>query len=410
MQGYFKKIHLLKIRGSVILSSELLHREFYMNGQQKIEEFIPGQWQNRYQYKSFEPTKVNTGWIWEDPRINTQLERATKALGELNAFSLIVPDVDLFIQMHVTKEAQTSSKIEGTQTQLDEAFMPEEQIQPEKRDDWREVQNYIKAMNQAVASLQHLPLSNRLLQETHRTLLSGARGTNKLPGEFRSSQNWIGGSSLSDAAFIPPHYENVTELMGDLELFWHNENIFVPHLIRIAISHYQFETIHPFLDGNGRIGRLLIPLYLISHQILDKPSFYISDFFERNRASYYDALMSVRLRGDLLHWILFFLNGVEETAKRGCAVFREILRLREEMQSKVLGMGKRAELASQCLKLLYTNPIQTAQSIEKELTVSPATATSLLKEFEKQGILVEITGGKRGRMYAFEHYLSIFLK
>ncbi|MDH2924704.1 Fic family protein [Nicoletella semolina] len=379
-----------------------------MTSTQKIEDFIAGKWQNRYQYKSFEPTHINTSWIWEEPKINTMLERATKALGELNAFSLIVPDIDLFIQMHITKEAQTSSKIEGTQTQLDEALMPEEQIQPEKRDDWREVQNYIKAMNQAVDSLKTLPLSNRLLKETHHTLISGTRGREKLPGEFRSSQNWIGGSSLMDAAFIPPHYDNVAELMGDLELFWHNDEIFVPHLIRIAISHYQFETIHPFLDGNGRVGRLLIPLYLISHGVLEKPSFYISDFFERNRASYYDALMAVRLRNDLLHWVLFFLNGVEETAKKGCQTFRQILVLRQEMQAAVMAMGKRAEMADSLLKLLYTQPVQTAQSVEQILDISPSTANTLLKEFEKAGILQEITGNKRSRMYAMIRYLGIF--
>ncbi|MFC5920664.1 Fic family protein [Neisseria weixii] len=379
-----------------------------MTSTQKIENFIAGQWQNRYQYKSFEPTHINTSWIWEEPKINMMLERATKALGELNAFSLIVPDIDLFIQMHITKEAQTSSKIEGTQTQLDEALMPEEQILPEKRDDWREVQNYIKAMNQAVDSLKRLPLSNRLLKETHHTLMSGVRGREKLPGEFRSSQNWIGGSSLMDAAFIPPHYDNVAELMGDLELFWHNDEIFVPHLIRIAISHYQFETIHPFLDGNGRVGRLLIPLYLISHSVLEKPSFYISDFFERNRASYYDALMAVRLRNDLLHWVLFFLNGVEETAKKGCQTFRQILALQQEMQAAVMTMGKRAETADNLLKLLYTQPVQTAQSIEQSLGISPSTANTLLKEFEKAGILQEMTGNKRSRMYAMTRYLDIF--
>lgn len=379
-----------------------------MASTQKIEDFTAGQWQNRYQYKSFEPTHINTSWIWEEPKINTMLERATKALGELNAFSLIVPDIDLFIQMHITKEAQTSSKIEGTQTRLDEALMPEEQIQPEKRDDWREVQNYIKAMNQAVDSLKTLPLSNRLLKETHYTLISGVRGREKLPGEFRSSQNWIGGSGLMDAAFIPPHYDNVAELMGDLELFWHNDEIFVPHLIRIAISHYQFETIHPFLDGNGRVGRLLIPLYLISHGVLEKPSFYISDFFERNRASYYDALMAVRLRNDLLHWVLFFLNGVEETAKKGCQTFRQILALQQEMQVAVMAMGKRAEIADSLLKLLYTQPVQTAQSIEQGLGISPSTANALLKEFEKAGILQEITGNKRSRMYAMTRYLNIF--
>lgn len=374
----------------------------------KIENFKAGTWQKRYQYRSFEPVPVNIPWTWEAPHLNTQLERAIRALGELNAFSLMVPDVDLFIQMHIAKEAQTSSKIEGTQTQLDEALMPEEQILPEKRDDWREVQNYIRAMNEAVSDLQKLPLSNRLLKQTHRTLLSDVRGKEKLPGEFRHSQNWIGGSSLSDAAFIPPAHENVAELMSDLEKFWHNEDIFVPHLIRIAISHYQFETIHPFLDGNGRIGRLMIPLYLISHGILEKPAFYISAFFERHRASYYDALMAVRLRNDLLHWILFFLSGVEETAKHGCAVFRNIMAYRETMQNELLGMGKRAELADRLLKLLYAQPIQTAQHVEKQLDVSAATANTLLREFEKRGILQEITGKQRGRLYVMSRYLAIF--
>lgn len=375
---------------------------------QKIENFQAGVWRERYQYKSFEPTEVNALWIWEEPTINLHLERATKALGELNAFSLIVPDIDLFIQMHITKEAQSSSKIEGTQTQLDEALMPEEQIQPEKRDDWRKVQNYIKAMNQAVNDLKRIPLSNRFLKYTHYALIKGARDEGKLPGEFRTSQNWIGGSNLSDAAFIPPHHENVVELMSDLELFWHNENVAVPHLIRIAISHYQFETIHPFLDGNGRVGRLLIPLYLIGHGVLEKPSFYISDFFERNRASYYDALMAVRLRHDLLHWILFFLNGVEETAKKGCLVFRQILKLQQELQGIAMGMGKRAELAGAFLKILYSNPVQTPKSVQQLLDISPATANSLLKDFESSGILQEITGGKRGRVYAMSRYIDIF--
>lgn len=220
----------------------------------KFETLKAGRWQPRYQYQSFEPVPVNHEWLWEDPAINALLEQATRALGELNAFSLIVPDIDLFIQMHVVKEAQSSSKIEGTQTGIDEALMTEEHIRPEKRDDWREVRNYIESVNTAVSELQSLPLSNRLLKHTHAILMQGVRGEHKQPGEFRSSQNWIGGSSLADATFIPPHHDNVAELMGDLEKFWHNEAIVVPHLIRIAISHYQFETIHPFLDGNGRIG------------------------------------------------------------------------------------------------------------------------------------------------------------
>ncbi len=203
----------------------------------KFETFQAGRWQPRYQCKSFEPVPVNHEWTWEDATINALLEQATRALGELNAFSLIVPDIDLFIEMHVVKEAQTSSKIEGTQTAIDEALMPEDQIRPEKRDDWREVRNYIDAVNLAIDELQRLPLSNRLLKQTHATLMRGVRGEHKLPGEFRASQNWIGGSGLADAAFVPPHHEGVPELMGDLEKFWHNEAVLVPHLVKVRAEY-----------------------------------------------------------------------------------------------------------------------------------------------------------------------------
>lgn len=375
----------------------------------KFESFKSGVLRQRYQYKSFEPVTVNHEWVWEDATINALLEAANRALGELNAFSLIVPDIDLFIEMHVVKEAQTSSRIEGTQTGIDEALMSEEQIQPEKRDDWREVRNYIDAVNTAVAELKNLPLSNRLLKQTHEILMRGVRGEHKQPGEFRASQNWIGGSSLTDAVFIPPHPDGVPDLMGDLEAFWHNEGIVVPHLIRVAISHYQFETIHPFLDGNGRIGRLLIPLYLVSHGLLAKPSLYLSDFFERNRASYYDALMRVRTANDLIHWVRFFLQGVAETATKGREVFRQVLALRTEAEHAVLGLGKRAANARQMLNLLYRKPVVSALDVEKALSVSTPTANALIRDFENLGMLQEITGQQRGRAYAFDRYLRLFV-
>jgi Fic family protein len=375
----------------------------------KFEDFVAGHWYKRYQYKSFEPNSINQEWSWDDPITNTLLESANRALGELNAFSLIVPDIDLFIQMHVVKEAQTSSRIEGTQTAMDEALLPEEQILPEKRDDWHEVQNYVQAVNAAIADLANLPLSNRLLKQTHAVLMQGARGEHKQPGEFRTSQNWIGGSSLKDAAFIPPHQDGVPAYMGDLERFWHNEEINVPHLIRIALSHYQFETIHPFLDGNGRIGRLLIPLYLVSHGLLAKPSLYLSDFFERNRASYYDSLMRVRLSNDVIHWVRFFLQGVAETAVKGRDVFSQVLRLRTKVEHDILTLGKKAPNAKNLLNLLYRKPIVSAGDIEQALDLSTPTVNALIKDFQKLGILSEITGQLRGRVYAFEPYLDLFV-
>ena len=376
----------------------------------KFETFKAGAWTPRYQYKSFEPVLVDHAWIWEDPTINALLESANRALGELNAFSLIVPDIDLFIEMHVVKEAQTSSRIEGTQTGMDEALMTEDQIQPEKRDDWREVRNYVDAVNGAIAELQTLPLSNRLLRKTHEILMRGVRGENKQPGEFRISQNWIGGSSLMDAEFIPPHPDGVPALMSDLEKFWHDESITVPHLIRLAISHYQFETIHPFLDGNGRIGRLLVPLYLVSNGLLAKPSLYLSDFFERNRASYYDALMRVRVSNDMIHWVRFFLQGVAETATKGRNVFKEILALRTDAEHKLLSLGKRAPNAKQALNLLYRRPMLSATDLEHGLGVSHPTANALLRDFIRLGILREITGAARHRLYVFETYLELFTR
>lgn len=375
----------------------------------KFEQFQPGVWRQQYQYKSFSPAPVNHAWCWEDARINTLLERATRALGEINAFSLIVPDIDLFIEMHIAKEANQSSRIEGTQTAMDEALMSEELIAPEKRDDWREVRNYIDAINLAIAELRDLPLSNRLLCKTHEVLMQGVRGEHRTPGAFRISQNWIGGSGPGDAAFVPPHPGEVAELMSDLEKFWHNETIEVPDLIRIAISHYQFETIHPFCDGNGRIGRLLITLYLVSKGLLAKPALYLSDFFERNRASYYDALMAVRTSGDLVHWIRFFLTGVAETATNGRDTFQGVLSLRTQVETQMHELGRRSKSGLALLKLLYRKPVVSVGDVATALAISAPTANALVSEFERLGILREMTGFARNRVFAFDPYLRLFL-
>ncbi len=374
-----------------------------------FKSFNAGRWVQQYEYKSFLPAPVNHNWTWDDPRINTLLEQAIQAIGELNAFSLIVPDVDLFIQMHVVKEANTSSRIEGTQTEIAEALQPKEMVLPERRNDWQEVQNYIRSMNRAIEELRVLPLSNRLLKNAHRTLLESVRGKDKLPGEFRTSQNWIAGSGPSDAAFVPPHHAKVSDLMSDLEKFLHNATIHVPHLIRIAIAHYQFETIHPFLDGNGRIGRLLITLYLVSKELLKKPTLYLSAHIEKHKGAYYDALTRVREFNDMGHWVRFLLTAVRDTAQKGKETFQSILALRSEVERTTLSLGKKAENARLLLNHLYRKPLVTPNEVAEVLSVTHQTASSLISNFEDLNILKKWEKIGRSQVYVFGRYFALFL-
>lgn len=376
----------------------------------QLENFISGRFQKSHTgYEFFIPTKVNDVWIWDDPKLNQLIEKAAIKLGELNSFSKLVPNIDLFIQLHVTKEAVVSSRIEGTQTNMDEALMDEDEIAPERKDDWKEVNNYIKSLNDAIEQLQKLPISSRLLRETHKILLDSVRGEYKLPGEFRSSQNWIGGSSLLDATFIPPHQDYVGELMSDLENFIHNEDINVPNLIKIAIAHYQFETIHPFLDGNGRIGRLLITLFLVDKKILTKPLLYLSAYFEKNKSLYYDNLTFVRTKSDMKQWLKYFLVGVIETAEKSSQTLSNILEMKNILELKInTEFGRKSQSAMILLQYLLKKPIVNVNQVKEEMKLSYNAANSLISDFIKAEILKEVTGYNRNRVFVFDDYLKKF--
>lgn len=376
----------------------------------KIENYSAGKTvKHPSGYAYFLPNAINDSWVWQDQDINALLEKAAIKLGELNSFSKLVPNIDLFIQMHVTKEAVISSRIEGTQTRMDEALLDEEDISPERRNDWQEVTNYIKAINQAIEELATLPISSRLIKRTHQVLLHSVRGEHKLPGEYRRSQNWIGGNTLLDAVFIPPHHDHVNELMGDLEKFINNENIKVPTLIKIAIAHYQFETIHPFLDGNGRIGRLLITLFLVEQKILSKPLLYLSVFFEKKKSLYYDNLTFVRTKNDIKQWLKYFLVGIAETAENATQTLSSILELKAKLENTINDkFGKKANKANLLLQYLLKKPIVNVNQVKTITKSSYKTANDLVNDFVNNGLLKEMTGQNRNRLFVFEEYIKLF--
>jgi len=372
-----------------------------------MQKFQAGNYINQGYYKSFEPNPINKEWQIDNMQVIQLLSKADRQLGRLDMYSEYI-NIELFIRMHITKEATQSTKIEGTQTNIEEAFLAKEDVSKEKRDDWEEVQNYISAMKEAITMLHNLPFSSRLIKNTHKILLQGVRGEHKLPGNYRNSQNWIGGASINDALFIPPLHASVNDLMSDIEKFANDDLNPLPDLIKIAIIHYQFETIHPFLDGNGRVGRLLITLYLVSKGILKQPILYLSDFFERNRNLYYDNLMRVRTHNDLSQWLKFFLEGIIETAKSGVETFDGILQLQKILEEKLSGIGVRSADAYKVVEYLYSNPIIDAQTVATIINKTPKSAYSLINVLEELTIIKEITGSQRGRLYLFKDYMDLF--
>lgn len=312
--------------------------------------------------------------------------------------------------MHVKIEANKSSKIEGTKTSIEEDLSDLQDINPEKRDDWEEVQNYVKATNYGIDRINNnFPVCNRLIRDIHRILLNGVRGEKKTPGEFRISQNWIGGTMPSNAVYVPPLVEDLADCLKDLELFINNEEIDTPDLIKIAMIHYQFESIHPFLDGNGRIGRLLIPLYLQSKKYLDNPCLYISFFFEKNRDLYYQKLNDARVKNDIIGWIKFFLEGIIETAKIAKEKFKKVVKLTKKVDMQITDLKVKYDNAKKIIDYFYDEPYSTRKKISEALKMPESTVNGVINELKSANIIQETTGYSRNQIFVFFEYVDIFL-
>ena len=337
------------------------------------------------------------------------MEKANRALGRLDGMTLLLPDTSLFLYFYLRKEALLSSQIEGTQSSFNDLLLYEsEEVPGVPLNDVQEVSNYVAAMSHGLDRLRGgFPLSLRLIREIHEILLSKGRGSSKEPGEFRRSQNWVGGTRPGNAAFVPPPPETLQESLGTLERFLHNDPVFTPLLIKAALAHVQFETIHPFLDGNGRLGRLLITFLLCAEGAITEPILYLSLYFKTHRQAYYDWLQQVRTEGDWEGWLKFFLTGVMETAAQATQSARLILKLFEADRARIETLKKAAGSALRVHQLMRARPLLLIPQTAKALSLTVPTVTQSLEHLQKLGIAREITGKKRGRIFVYTAYLAI---
>ena len=364
-------------------------------------------------YKAFIPSSLPPDPPLQlDETGQSLLSEAGIALGRLDGSIQILPDADLFMYMFIRKEAVLSSQIEGTQSSLNDLLAAEAKLYGlHERDDVWEVINHVQALNHGLARLNELPLSMRLIREIHGVLIKDVRGSRYRPGEFRTSQNWIGaaGSAINDAVFVPPPPHEMQTALGELERFWHSDPG-LPILIKIALVHAQFETIHPFLDGNGRIGRLLITFLLIISQTLREPALFLSEYFIRHRSEYYARLQAVRDEGAWENWVVFFLKGVLEVSNQAAAAAAEVVRLREEHRRMVTeNFGRSAANGLRVLELLYRFPVVNVNQVSENTAIGFGHANLLIARFVDEGLLVEITGQKRNRLFQYKPYTDVFL-
>lgn len=390
-----------------------------MYGEMKRADELFKNQKNEYEkisYEYFMPFLLNNGFEIKNPDIYILSENAIKTIAELNADSKNLKNIDVFLRMIIKQEAVKSSSIEGTRTTFSEMLLPEQDLKDiERIRDREEVSNYIKATFEMGELLEKLPISERFMCNLHKTLLNSVRGFDRKPGCIRQVQNWIGGNTIRSAKFIPPHWKELPKLLRDLYNFWHNQDLKLPILVKIALFHYQFETIHPFEDGNGRIGRLLILAQLLDSKQLIKPWFNVSYIFQRNKDNYTNALKNANNTGDIESWILFFLDSLNSAAQNTYKIYHEFNELQKECSNLIIGLGAKVQNAQKLLEELYNHPILTISEISNKLNISLPTAKNLAVDFINLGIVkpftVKVQGEKikrNNQAIYFEKYISLF--
>ena len=363
---------------------------------ERVQAFVPS------------PLPPEPPLVWS-PELRERFDQSLLALGRLDSVSILLPDMSLFLYMYIRKEAVLSSQIEGTRSSLSDLLLFELEQEPGvPLDDVQEVSNYVAALHHGLNRLaESFPLSLRLIRDIHQILLSTGRGSERDPGQFRRSQNWIGGTRPGNAQFVPPPPEHVVESMGRLELFLHDVPERTPTLVKAALAHVQFETIHPFLDGNGRVGRLLITLLLCSEKVLREPMLYVSLFFKTHRQRYYDLLNQVRLTGDWESWLDFFAQAVTETSNQAVETAQQLVRLSEMDRARINDLGRVAGSALRVHRALLQRPIASARWVSEQAQLSPATVNACLDHLEHLQIVRELTGQRRNRLFSYTQYIEI---
>lgn len=377
----------------------------------KLEDYKVGRYIRMEGYRSLILSKINYDWEWEDSKLSLLVAEANRLIGEISIYSKLLPNVDVYIKMLSRIEANSSNRIEGAKTTIEEELLGEDNIEEEKKEDLARAKRYIEAINHGAERIKDGGnVCTKLMKELHKILMQEEDIDHKLIGKVRNMQNWVGGDSIENAEYVPPPYTEIEECLADFEEFANNEEIDTPHIVKLAILHYQFETIHPFLGGNGKIGRMIIPFYMKSKGMLNKPCLYLSEYLEKNKDRYFEELMNVRDKNNIIDWIKFFLESVIQTAKLTEKRFEKLSKFYDEIENLALDLPVKPENAFRVINVLFEEPIIDRTKLGELAGVKEGTMRTIINSLTEMGVIDKINGNDKSKIIVFKEYMDIFFK